>query len=76
MKKPLKITIIALAVILALIILLIGTIALLNNIGKSQFHKNDANITNSNVVENEEGILYKGKIQTMLRYCIILAYRR
>ena len=61
MKKPLKITIIVLAVILALILLLIGTIALLNNIGKSQFHKNDANITNSNVVENEEGILYKGK---------------
>ncbi len=61
MSKPLKITIIIVAALLAIVLLLIGTVALLNGIGKSQFHKNDANIANSNVTGDEKGISYKDK---------------
>ena len=61
MKKSLKITIIVVAVILALLISLIGTMALLNNLGKLRFHKNDKNIKSTNVVEDESGILYKNE---------------
>lgn len=61
MKKPLKIIIIVLAVILALLLALIGTVVILNKTGKLQFHKNDRNIKNVNVIEDENGILYKNE---------------
>ena len=61
MKKPLKITIITVSVILALIIAAISAFAILNKMGKTQFHENDRNIKNKNVTEDEYGILYKGE---------------
>ena len=60
MKKPLKIAIIVVASLLALTIIALSTVLILNRVGKSQFHKNDKNIKNANVVEDESGILYKG----------------
>ncbi|MBO4693289.1 MAG: LCP family protein [Clostridia bacterium] len=59
MSKWLKVTIIAVSSILALILALIGTVAILNHRGKFEFHKNDANITNSSVTTEEDGIVYK-----------------
>lgn len=59
MKKSVKITLIVISVILALIILLSGAFLILNKMGKLQFHKNDTDIKTVNVIENDEGILYK-----------------
>ena len=61
MKKSLKITIIVISVILALVLAAIGTVAILNKMGKLQFHKNDRNIKTENVVEDESGIIYKNE---------------
>ena len=59
MKKPLKIAVITVSVILALIIAAVSTFYILNSMGKSQFHENDRNIKNDSVTEDEYGILYK-----------------
>lgn len=59
MKRPIKIALTVISVILAVVIAAIGTILILNRIGKSQFHRNDKNIKADNVSENDEGILYK-----------------
>ncbi|MBO4433147.1 MAG: LCP family protein [Clostridia bacterium] len=60
MKKPLKITLITVSIILALIIIAVTTFTILNSMGRLQFHKNDRNIKNNSVTEEEYGILYKG----------------
>lgn len=60
MKKWLKITIISVSSVLALVLALVGTFIVLNRIGESQFHKNDINITNSNITEEDDKIIYKG----------------
>ena len=61
MKKPLKITIITVSIVLGLIIALISAFFILSGVGKSQFHKNDRNIKNNSVIEEEYGVLYKEK---------------
>ena len=61
MKKFLKILIIVLSVIIVLLIIAISTLAILNNMGKKAFHKNDTNIVNKNVTTEEGGIVYKGE---------------
>lgn len=62
MAKWKKITLIVLAIILAIILLLVGTLFVLTLIGKSQFHKNDTNISAPNVtIEDETTISYKDK---------------
>ena len=60
MKKGLKIAIIVVSSLLALILAALAAFLVLNNMGKLQFHKNDTNITNSIIEEDEEGIIYKG----------------
>ena len=60
MRKVLKISIIVLSVILALLIIAVSTVLILNKIGKNAFHKNDTNIVNKYVTEDEGGIIYKG----------------
>ena len=65
MKKSLKVTLIVVSSLLALILLLLGTFLVLNKMGKTKFHKNDTNITNSNVIEEENGIVYKGQKYTL-----------
>ena len=59
MKKPLKITVITVSVILAIAIVLLSAFLILNSMGKAQFHKNDKDIKNDSVTEDEYGILYK-----------------
>ena len=60
MAKWKKITLIVLAVLLAIILLLVGTFFILSLIGKSQFHKQDTHIVAPNVViEDENTISYK-----------------
>ena len=61
MKKPLKITVITVSVILALVIAAVSAFLIMSNMGKQQFHKNDRNINNENVTEDEYGILYKNQ---------------
>ncbi|MBO4734106.1 MAG: LCP family protein, partial [Clostridia bacterium] len=61
MRKLLKISLITLSVILALAIAATGTFFVLNRMGKIQFHKNDKNIKNDSVVEDEDSIIYKNK---------------
>ena len=61
MKKPLKITIMVISIVLGLAIAAIATFAILSSMGKVQFHRNDRNIKNTSVTEEEYGILYKGK---------------
>lgn len=61
MKKTLKIIIIIVSILLALTVAAVGTVLILNRLGKTQFHKNDKNIKTDNVIEDEDGILYKGK---------------
>lgn len=62
MKKSKKITIIILAILLALILALVGTFFILTYIGKSQFHKEDAHISTDAVeIEDESTIVYNGK---------------
>ena len=61
MKKPLKITVITVSVILALVIAAVSAFLIMSNMGKLQFHKNDRNINNENVTEDEYGILYKNQ---------------
>ncbi len=59
MKKSKKIAIIVLAILLALILILVGTFFILTYIGKSQFHKEDTHISADNVeIEDENTITY------------------
>ncbi len=62
MTKGKKITIIILAVLLALVLALLGTFFALTHVGKSQFHKDDTHISADEVtVEDENTITYNGK---------------
>ena len=61
MKKPLKIAIITVSVILGVVIIALSGFAALNNMGKLQFHKNDKNISGDNITEDNNGILYKNE---------------
>ncbi len=62
MKKWQKITLIVLSVILALILILVGTFFVLSQVGKRQFHKQDTHIKVDTVkVEDEDTIEYNGK---------------
>ncbi len=62
MTKGKKITIIILAVLLALILALLGTFFALTHVGKSQFHKDDTHISADEVkIEDENTITYNGK---------------
>ena len=60
MKKPLKIAIIIVSVLLSLTVLTIGTLLILSRNGRIQFHKNDKNITGDAVAQDDDGIIYKG----------------
>ena len=60
MSKWLKVTVIVISSLLALVIAATGAFFVLNRIGKIQFHKNDTNITNSKITEDEDGIVYNG----------------
>ena len=71
MKKGLKIAIIVVSSLLALILAALAAFLVLNNMGKLQFHKNDTNITNSIIEEDEEGIIYKGQFG-----CCIISFDR
>ncbi len=62
MTKGKKITIIILAVLLALVLALVGTFFILTAIGKHQFHKDDTHISTSAIeIDDEKTITYNGK---------------
>lgn len=62
MAKWKKITLIVLAVLLAIALLLVGTFFILSFIGKSQFHKQDTHIVAPDVIiQDENTISYKDK---------------
>lgn len=62
MKKSKKIILIIFSSILALVLLLVSAFFILSYIGKNQFHKEDTNISNDDVIiEDEETITYNGK---------------
>ena len=60
MKKSVKIAIIIISVLLSLTVVAISTVFILSRAGRLQFHKNDKNITADSVIEDDDGILYKG----------------
>lgn len=62
MKKGKKITLIILAILLALILAIIGTFFILTYIGKAQFHKEDTHISTDAIkVEDDDTITYNDK---------------
>ncbi len=62
MEKNKKITLIILAVFLALILIFVSTFFILSAIGKHQFHKDDTHISTDRItVEDDNNISYNGK---------------
>ena len=66
MNKTKKITLIALSIFLALVILVVSAFYIITAIGKHQFHKDDANINADAVqIENDQSITFDGKKYTL-----------
>lgn len=66
MTQKKKIILIILSVLLSIIIALIGAFFILSHIGKSQFHKEDTNISIDDVaIEDENTITYNNKKYTL-----------